>query len=166
MPAAKVVHPVAMTPTTARTRPGRAVHRASVPASAAAARMSLNDHRRLSSLLAARRGAAGGTTAMWAVENKLRNALMFPAEHLPPDVVSIHSRVRFENTTTGGKFTYTLVFPGEANILEGRLSVLSPLGCALLGQSVGNIVTYRAPGGMESVRITRLEFQPESVGQD
>ena len=165
MPGTKVLPTAAMAPTTAHTKPTRAAHRASSAARATAAKMSLNDYQRLRSLLAARRGAAGGTAAIWHVENKLGNALMFNAEHLPPDVVSINSRVRIENTTTGGKFTYTLVFPGEANIIDGKLSVLSPLGCALLGQTVGDTVTYRAPGGEESVRILRLEFQPESVGQ-
>lgn len=165
MQAAKVSPRATVASRAARARPELTHHQAPGAVGAAAVMMSLNDYRRMESLIAARRKAADDAAAIWPMEHKLSRARMFDAKHLPPNVVSIHSCVHLENRTTGRLYTYTLVFPGEANILEGKLSVLSPLGCALLGQSVGDIVAYRAPGGMESVRITRLLFQPESVGE-
>lgn len=165
MPAIKVPPSVTVSPTAARRKPHRAVREVSGTVSDTAVRMGLHDYRRLKTLIAARRKAADDASAIWPVEHKLERARILEAEHLPPDVVSIHSCVRIENMTTGQGYTYTLVFPGEANILAGKLSILSPLGCALLGQSVGDLVAYRAPGGMESVRIIELPFQPESVGQ-
>ena len=62
------------------------------------------------------------------------------------------------------KETYTLVYPDEADINEGKLSVLAPLGTALLGMRVGDIVEFEAPAGTRRLKIERVLYQPEAAG--
>jgi regulator of nucleoside diphosphate kinase len=59
-----------------------------------------------------------------------------------------------------------LVYPHESNYREGLVSVLSPLGCALLGYKAGDTVSFKAPGGTQTVRIDKVIYQPEANGID
>jgi regulator of nucleoside diphosphate kinase len=83
---------------------------------------------------------------------------------MPPDVVTISSRVRVREPATGEAFVYTLVLPLEADFERGRISVLAPLGIAILGQRVGDMVEVRAPGGVRRLRIENVLYQPEAAG--
>jgi regulator of nucleoside diphosphate kinase len=59
---------------------------------------------------------------------------------------------------------YTLAYPEEADLAQGTLSVLAPLGTALLGTRAGQIVHVRAPGGVRRLRVERIVYQPEAAG--
>ena len=67
-----------------------------------------------------------------------------PADAVPEGVVTMHSQVRVRDLKARASETYTLVYPDEANIIENKLSVLAPLGMALLGTHVGQIVKFDA----------------------
>jgi len=60
--------------------------------------------------------------------------------------------------------TYTLVYPAQADINENKLSVLAPLGMALLGTRLGQIVEFDAPGGQRRLKIEKILYQPEACG--
>jgi regulator of nucleoside diphosphate kinase len=60
--------------------------------------------------------------------------------------------------------TYTLVFPDDADIDAGRLSVLTPLGAALLGSRDGQTIEFDAPGGRRRLKVERVLYQPEAAG--
>lgn len=92
-----------------------------------------------------------------------RSKVVGPAE-VSSGVVTMRSRVRFQDLNTRESETYTLVYPGEADIDEGKLSVLAPLGTALLGTRVGQIVRFGAPGGVRRLRIQKILYQPEAAG--
>jgi regulator of nucleoside diphosphate kinase len=64
----------------------------------------------------------------------------------------------------GESETYTLVYPDEADILAGRLSVLAPLGIALLGARVGQVVEFDAPAGARRLKVEKVLYQPEGAG--
>jgi regulator of nucleoside diphosphate kinase len=67
---------------------------------------------------------------------------------------------------SGAAQDWTLVYPEEANVAAAKLSVLSPMGAALLGRRAGNKVTYTAPNGAEhTLRLEAIAFQPEASGQ-
>ncbi len=75
-------------------------------------------------------------------------------EILPPTVVALGAEVSLRNLTSREESVYRLVLPAEADINEGTISILAPLGTALLGRSVGDTIQFDAPGG---TRIFRLE---------
>ena len=91
----------------------------------------------------------------------LEQARVVPSEQLPPDVVSMHSTVRVADEGTGEEATWTLVYPASADAASRKLSVLAPIGLAVLGRREGDAVEPRAPGGMRRLRIVKLEHQPE-----
>lgn len=100
------------------------------------------------------------------LERELVRANVVPREEIPEDVVTMNSRVIFENETTGGRREVTLVYPGNADIDAGRISVLVPIGTALLGLRVGQSIDWELPGGKsQRYRIVDVPFQPEAAGE-
>jgi regulator of nucleoside diphosphate kinase len=95
---------------------------------------------------------------------ELDDAQVIPPAAMPPDVVTLSSRVRVRDMKTGEVQVYTLVLPLQANFEQGRISVLAPLGIAILGQRAGDIVDVRAPGGVRRLRIDDILYQPEAAG--
>jgi regulator of nucleoside diphosphate kinase len=75
------------------------------------------------------------------LQRELDRAVMVLPEAVPPDVVTMNSRVAFRDETSDVRRVVTIVFPGDTDASAGRLSVLSPIGTALLGLSVGRRLT-------------------------
>lgn len=80
---------------------------------------------------------------------------------LPKGVVTMNSRVRVRDLNTGHEFTYEIVFPRDADVARNRISVLAPIGTALLGYGAGAVVEWRAPSGVRRWRI--LDVEPASI---
>lgn len=95
------------------------------------------------------------------LRGELNIAEIVAPEDVPADVVTMNSTVQILDLKDGDIDTYTLVYPREANIAEGRLSVLAPIGTAILGCRVGDVVRWKVPGGISLLRIEQLVFQPE-----
>lgn len=87
-----------------------------------------------------------------------------PAD-MPPDVVTLNSTARVTDLETGESRDYTIVMPGEANYEAGRISVLAPLGTALLGYRVADEIEWEVPRGVRRLRIDAVLYQPEAAGQ-
>ena len=99
------------------------------------------------------------------LEAELLRAHVVPRDKIPPDVVTMNSRVVFENES-GERREVTLVYPGSADIDAGRISVLVPVGTALLGMRVGQSIDWEGPGGAKQrYRITAVPYQPEAAGE-
>ncbi len=90
------------------------------------------------------------------LEEELVRSMPVATAAVPTDVVTMHSRVTVRDLDTGDSRTYTLVFPHEAELPSGRLSVLAPLGTALLGYRAGDEIEWTMPGGVRRVRIERV----------
>src|SRR5688572_16479392 len=99
-----------------------------------------------------------------SLQEELNRSKVFHAEKVPRNVVTMHSRVRVWDLGTEESDTYTLVYPVDADIEEGKVSVLAPLGLALLGARVGQVVEFDAPGGLRRLRIQKILYQPEAAG--
>ena len=97
------------------------------------------------------------------LDHELDRADIIGAEELSPDVVTMHSTVRVLDLDTGARRIYTLVFPGEADIEKQRISVLAPIGTALIGYRAGDHVEWLTPGGTKRLRIEDVLFQPEAA---
>jgi regulator of nucleoside diphosphate kinase len=93
-----------------------------------------------------------------------RATVLEPAE-MPPDVVTMNSTVCFSVADSGREFELTLAYPKDAGG-EGRISVLAPVGSALLGLSVGDALDWSLPDGRSTtVRVSALTYQPERAGE-
>lgn len=101
-----------------------------------------------------------------ALERELVRAQVVARAEIPADVVTMGSRVVFENETTGERREITLVYPGMADMDAGRISVLVPVGTALLGLRVGQAIDWELPSGeKQRFRIVEVPYQPEASGE-
>lgn len=98
------------------------------------------------------------------LEKELYRAVLVEPQEIPQDTVTMNSRVSVTDVASGEKATYTLVFPSAANIATGKLSILAPLGTALLGYRTGDIVEWPVPSGRRKLRIEEIVYQPEAAG--
>jgi regulator of nucleoside diphosphate kinase len=100
-----------------------------------------------------------------ALAQELERAQVLPPEEIPEGIVTMHSRVDCEDELHDEKHSLTLVYPHEADFDKGRVSVLAPVGSALLGLSVGQTIDWTAPGGRKlRLRVTAVHYQPEAAG--
>lgn len=98
------------------------------------------------------------------LEQELERATTVDATEIPPDVVTMNSTVEISDIDTGDTSTYTLVYPNDADIQKNHISILAPVGTAILGYRVGDVIRWPAPGGPVRIRIESVLYQPERVG--
>jgi regulator of nucleoside diphosphate kinase len=122
------------------------------------------DFDRLRGLMDSPRYRSTQAPLLMALREELDRGRVVPAQAVPTDVVTMHSQVRVRDLKTQESETYTLVYPEQADINENKLSVLAPLGMALLGTHVRQIVKFDAPAGPRRLRIERILYQPEACG--
>ena|SRR3569833_3840382 len=91
--------------------------------------------------------------------SELERAVVVDLDDLPRNVVTMHARVRVADLATGERQELVLVFPTQADMAARRLSVLAPIGTALLGYREGDEVEWRTPGGLRRLRIEKV-IQP------
>ena len=100
------------------------------------------------------------------LQAELERAEIVAPDKVPPDVVTMNSTVRFTIAETGETFRLTLVYPKDVGGDAGRISVLAPVGSALLGLSVGDEMQWPRPGGgVSTVRVDEVVYQPERSGE-
>jgi regulator of nucleoside diphosphate kinase len=124
------------------------------------------DLERLTSLLERRQRSPRDAEPCAALEEELGRAEVVDPSAIPPDVVTMNSDVRFEDVETGERFEARLVYPEQADIDRDRVSVLAPVGSALLGLSVGQSIRWPLPkGGARHLRVVAVTYQPEAAGE-
>jgi regulator of nucleoside diphosphate kinase len=122
------------------------------------------DFDRLSHLAASSEYRASYGSLLADLERELQRGEVVPPAKVQRGVVTMNSRVRLHDVQSNQRETYTLTYPADANIDELKLSVLAPLGRALLGARVGQIIEVRTPGGLRRLKVDRILYQPEAVG--
>ncbi len=96
---------------------------------------------------------------------ELARARVLPPAEMPADVVTMNSRVTCVEEISGKEHHLTLVYPKAADAASGKISVLAPIGAALLGLSVGQSIDWSTPGGQAlRVRVASISYQPEAAG--
>lgn len=113
------------------------------------------DHAKLCLLLQASRNPAH-PAASHKLQLELDRAVIVDATAVPPTVVTMSSRVEIEDLTTGEVEEYTLTFPQNANLERRMLSVLAPIGTAIIGCVQGAEVSWATPGGTRRIRVRRV----------
>ncbi len=120
------------------------------------------DFDRLSALLAS---VSNQGDAAERLEQELGRARIVPGAQVPGDVVTMNSRIEFEDVETGVRQELALVYPHQADIVASRVSVLAPIGSALLGLRCGQVIEWPLPGNRSKrIRVLRLVYQPEAAG--
>ena len=104
-----------------------------------------------------------GAQYLAALAGEVRRARVVPRSQIPPDVVTMNSTVRLRDLETDDEETYTLVYPEDADIEANRLSVLAPVGTALLGYRAGDVVEWPVPAGVSRFRIEDVVSQPRGA---
>jgi regulator of nucleoside diphosphate kinase len=99
-----------------------------------------------------------------SLRNELDRAHVVEPVAIPHDIVTMNSQVRIEDMDTGDENVYTLVYPSDAQIAEKKVSVLAPIGTAMLGCRIGDTVDWSVPAGTRTVRIKEIPYQPEAAG--
>lgn len=97
------------------------------------------------------------------LEGELDRAVLVDAHELPPDVVTLDSRVLLVDLDSGEELLFTLVLPSRANLEEGRISVLAPLGMAVLGYRAGDLIEWEVPARRRRLRVERVIERPEAA---
>ena len=98
------------------------------------------------------------------LEAELTKAKTVAAEQIPADVVTMNSKVLLSIGDLEEKIAYTLVYPEDADFSQNRISVMAPIGTAILGYKEGNTIEWHVPNGVERIKILKILYQPESSG--
>jgi len=124
------------------------------------------DRQRLGKLieLAGEREGMASHENLRRLEQELERAEAVASRDVPGDVITMRSKVRLRDLTTGEEMIYTLVFPTEAKYEEGRISILAPVGTAMLGYRVGDTIEWQVPSGLRRLKVEELLYQPEAAG--
>lgn len=88
----------------------------------------------------------------------LEFARVIDTSRLDSGAVMLLTKVELTNLNTNTKMTYTIVSPHEANLLEHKISIKSPIGRALLGKKVGDVVEVQVPAGCQKLRIESIQI--------
>ncbi|MCG6158147.1 nucleoside diphosphate kinase regulator [Rubinisphaera margarita] len=123
------------------------------------------DHFRLRQVLNGSYAQAADPQTRRDLDTELQRAEIVDSLSVPPDVVTMNSVVELRDLEDDSLDVYTLVYPSRADIAEGRLSILSPIGTAILGYRAGDVIEWRVPAGLRRLRIETVELQPEREGQ-
>lgn len=98
------------------------------------------------------------------LEQELQKAEVVPPEGIPPDVITMNSTVCLTDLDSGQEKILTLVFPTEADVEGGKISILAPIGTAIIGYRVGDTITWTVPGGKKTLLVKSILYQPEAAG--
>lgn len=124
--------------------------------------ISRDDLRRLESLLTSNFVEAMGCKPyLTDLQSELQRAMVVESSDVPSDVVTMNSTVRFRDEDTDEVETYTLVLPERANIAANKLSILAPVGTAILGYRVGDVVRWKVPSGWRCLKVEAVLHQPQ-----
>jgi regulator of nucleoside diphosphate kinase len=97
------------------------------------------------------------------LETELNRSIPVAADKVPPNVITMHSKVCLIDLDSEEELVYTLVFPNEADVRQDKISVLAPIGTAMLGYQVGDRFEWPVPDGVRRLHVKRVLYQPEAA---
>jgi regulator of nucleoside diphosphate kinase len=99
------------------------------------------------------------------LDQELDRAEVVKPEEVPRDVITMNSTFRLRDLDHGEDVVYTLVFPARADSANGKISILAPVGTAVLGYRLGDVVKWHVPAGVKRFRVEQILYQPEAAGE-
>jgi regulator of nucleoside diphosphate kinase len=120
------------------------------------------DMTRLRNLIEAQKGSRDDLTRL---QSELDHASVVEPEEIPGDVITMNSKARLRDLDDQEEMTFTLVFPEHASIDHDRISVVAPIGTAMLGQREGDEFEWEVPAGRVRLKVIQVLYQPEAAKQ-
>jgi len=107
-----------------------------------------------------------GSDYLKKLAEEIEKASVVEPNRIPSDVITLNSTARLVDQKTDEEMLYTLVFPEDADISQGKISILAPIGTAMLGYKVGDTFEWDTPGGTRIIRVKEILYQPEASGDE
>jgi regulator of nucleoside diphosphate kinase len=98
------------------------------------------------------------------LEDELDRARVVDPRDIPGDVITMNSSVLVKDLDSNEERVFVLVFPGKANMAENAISILAPVGTALIGYKEGDVIDWEVPAGTKRLEVIRVIYQPERIG--
>ena len=98
------------------------------------------------------------------LEGELNRGKVVKAKKIPKDVITMNSKVRLKDLGTQEEMIYQLVFPDDADPDQNKISILAPIGTALIGYRVGDVIEWKVPVGLRKLKVLEVLYQPEAAG--
>ena len=127
--------------------------------------VTINDYQRLIGLMEFTSLKKNNPEVTNQLLRELKAAKMTTQENISDKVITMNSRVVLKELETERQREITIAYPHDANIAEGKISVLTHAGAAVLGRREGDIVVWRTPLGYKEFEIVKITFQPEAAGE-
>ncbi|MEA4901095.1 nucleoside diphosphate kinase regulator [Desulfitobacterium sp.] len=129
--------------------------------------ITLADRERLRKLISRERefGTVKNKDYLKDLEQELNRANIEESKMIPSDIITMNSKVLLRDLESGEESIYTLVYPDEANLFEDRISVLAPIGTAILGFREGDVIDWKVPDGIVKLKVEKILYQPEAAGE-
>jgi len=124
-----------------------------------------NDMNRLRGLMkSSRESLKTDEKYLHLLEVELNKAHLVKSTQISSDVITMHSEVHLRDMNTNEETTYRIVYPNQADADKGYVSILAPIGTALLGYSVGDVIEWNVPAGVAKWKVVKIVYQPEAAG--
>jgi len=95
---------------------------------------------------------------------ELNRSKVVKSKEIPTDVITMNSKVRLKDLDTREEMIYWLVFPDDANPDQNKISILAPIGTALIGYRVEDVIEWKVPAGLRKLKVLEVLYQPEAAG--
>lgn len=122
------------------------------------------DLERLRTCLTKHSATSAGGASLARLRAELEKAVVVNPAEIPADVVTMRSTIELTDLDSGETELHTLVFPEEAEIEQKKVSVLAPIGTAVLGYRLGDEFEWEVPAGVRRLRVSKVLYQPEAAG--
>ena len=103
-------------------------------------------------------------THLMQLKEELEQGEVLEPTEIPDDVITMNSKFRLQDLDSKESSDYTLVFPHQADFSKNRISILAPIGVALIGCRVGDTVAWKTQAGQKRFKIMKILYQPEAAG--
>ena len=98
------------------------------------------------------------------LRKELKRAKTVDPKDIPNDVITMNSKFKLKDLDSGEEMIYTLVFPEDADIYKNKISIYAPMGIALIGYRINDVIEWPVPGGMLRIKVLEILYQPEASG--
>lgn len=126
--------------------------------------ITLYDYDRLQDLLSKYNHSGKNLITVKHLNGELTRAKKVDSKSIPPDYVTMNSIIELKDLDEPVKLQFRLVFPNDADMEKNQMSVLAPVGTAVLGYREGDVVKWKVPAGEKKFRINKVIYQPEAAG--
>lgn len=126
--------------------------------------ITINDYQRLNGMIEFSSLKLKMPEIVNRLHDEFKAARMLPQEKISNTVITMNSRVLLRELSTGREAEVTITYPQDVDSREGKVSIFSSIGVALLGRQVGDVVSWKVPNGTGRFEVAKIIYQPEAVG--